>query len=422
MVGRNCCLFMNMVSGPRALIEGAMRFGRRLAAMLACCALLPLPAVAGPTLLFEAATGRILYAEDQDDRWHPASLTKIMTAYLVFEALKAGKITLETKLAYSEAAHVQPPSKIGLPVGAEMEVGTALRALIIKSANDVAVVLAEGIGGSEAAFVAHMNATAQRLGMTRTHFVNPNGLPAAEQVTTARDLARLSRAVVRDFPEYAAYWAEPEMRLGRVRLVTHNGLLKTYDGTDGIKTGFICDSGYNIVASATRDGVRLVAVVLGEASGMDRTLRTQALLDHGFTTYGWKQVFNPPSIENLPYSQETKEAISLRQSIMATECGNRRRSARVAQARAKAKAQRVAAAAAKKDGAAKEAKGGKAAPAKDGKAIAAPAPGKTPAKATKPAVKGDGGGVAAKPAPVMESRPKAAAAAPAAGGAAAAKP
>lgn len=401
-----------------------MRFGRQLAAILAFCAALPLPAVAGPTLLFEASSGRILYAEDQDDRWHPASLTKIMTAYLVFEALKAGKITLETKLTFSEAAHIQPPSKVGLPVGAEMEVGTALRALIIKSANDVAVALAEGIGGSEAEFVARMNATAQRLGMTRTHFVNPNGLPAAEQVTTARDLGRLSRAVVRDFPEYAAYWAEPEMRIGRARLVTHNGLLKTYEGTDGIKTGFICDSGYNIVASATRDGVRLVAVVLGEATGMDRTLRTQALLEHGFNTYAWKQVFNPANIENMPYSQESKDAVSLRQSIMATECGNRRRAARVAQARAKAKAQRVAAAA-KKDAQGKDAKGGKGGAVKDSKAATASGASET-AKGAKPAVKSDGGGAAAKsatkPATVVETRPKATAAAPAPAAGGAAKP
>lgn len=385
-----------------------MRICGWLAAILAFGGISAVPAAAGPTLLFEAASGRVLYAEDQDDRWHPASLTKIMTAYLVFEALKAGKVALDTKLAYSEAAQAQPPSKIGLPVGAELEVGTALRALIIKSANDVAVLLAEGIGGTEALFVERMNATAKRLGMTRTHFVNPNGLPAAEQVTTARDLARLSRAVVQDFPEYAAYWAEPDMRLGRIRLVTHNGLLKTYEGTDGIKTGFICDSGYNIVASATRAGVRLVAVVLGESTGADRTLRTQALLEHGFNTYGWKQVFNVADVETLPYGGEAREAASIRHSVMATECGNRRARARVAQARAKAKKERVAAAAPKTKAEGATAK------AKDAKA-STPAVAKAKEAKASPAA-GDAAKPAPRPATAVDSRPKAAAAAPASGG------
>jgi D-alanyl-D-alanine carboxypeptidase len=294
----------------------------------------------------EAQSGRILYAEDPDDGWHPASLTKIMTAYVVFQALKSGKVKLETKFPHSEAAAAQPPSKLGLPVGAELEVGTALRALIIKSANDVAVLLAEGIGGTEAQFVEEMNATAKRLGMTRTHYVNANGLPAAEQVTSARDLARLARAAYQDFPEYASYWSAADMRVGRIRLVTHNGLLKTYEGTDGMKTGFICDSGYNIVASATRDGTRLIAVVLGAASGNDRTLRTQALLEHGFNTHAWKQVFDTPNIDTLPYMAEAKDAISIRQTVMASECGWRRRAvSRVVQARAKARQQQRSAAA-----------------------------------------------------------------------------
>src|SRR5512134_2239314 len=216
---------------------------------------------AGPTLLFDAGNGMVLYAEDADDQWHPASLTKIMTAYVTFAAIKAGKVTLETKIACTEAASLQPPSKVGLPVGAEMTIDVALRALIVKSANDVAVMLAEALAGSEQAFVEEMNATARRLGMTRTRFVNANGLPAAEQVTTARDLAKLARAIVTDFPEHAHYWSMPEVRIGNVRLRSNNGLLKTFDGADGLKTGFICDSGYNVVASATREGRRLMAVV-----------------------------------------------------------------------------------------------------------------------------------------------------------------
>jgi len=183
------------------------------------------PAAAGPALLLDAADGRILYSEDADNQWHPASLTKIMTAYVTFEALKEGKLTLASKIGCSELANSQSPSKVGLPVGAEMTVETALQALIVKSANDVAVMLAEAVSGSQEAFVERMNATAARLGMTRTKFANANGLPAPEQVTTARDLARLARAVLRDFPEHASLWSMLEMRLGKRRLHTHNGLL-----------------------------------------------------------------------------------------------------------------------------------------------------------------------------------------------------
>ena len=167
--------------------NGKQNRGRRLmapgwsAAVIALLGIVPVHA--GPALLFDPGTGVVLYAEDVDDAWHPASLTKVMTAYLAFEALKAGKITLDTKFKMSELAFEQPPSKIGLPVGAEMDVNTALQALIIKSANDIAMLLAEGIAGSQDDFVEKMNATARRLGMTRTTFVNPNGLPADTQVT-----------------------------------------------------------------------------------------------------------------------------------------------------------------------------------------------------------------------------------------------
>ncbi len=251
---------------------------------------LSLPASAGPTLLFDAAEGRVLYAEDPDNQWHPASLTKIMTAYIAFEAIKEGKLALDQKIPCSELANSQAPSKVGLAVGTEMTVDTALQALILKSANDVAVMLAEAISGSQDAFVDRMNGTAGKLGMTRTKFANPNGLPAPEQVTTARDLAKLTTAVVRDYPQYAHLWSAVDMRLGKRRVRTHNGLLTNYEGADGLKTGFICDSGFNVVASATRDGRKLVAVVLGEATGGERTARAANLLEYGFQTYKWKEL------------------------------------------------------------------------------------------------------------------------------------
>lgn len=319
---------------------------RLIGVILALAALLPLPAAAGPALLFEASSGKVLYAEDQDNQWHPASLTKIMTAYVAFEAIKEGKVALDSKLVCSEAANKEPPSKIGLPVGSEMSVELGLKALIVKSANDVAVMLAEAISGNVEGFVARMNATAKKLGMTRTHFVNPNGLPAPDQVTTARDLAKLSRAVLRDFPEYAELWSMPMVQIGKMRLASHNGLLKTFEGADGLKTGFICDSGFNVVASATRDGTRLMAVVLGEPSPNERALRAASLLEHGFQSYGWKTIFNTTDIDNMPIAADPKGPVSIRQSVMSWDCGYRSRAVVKAQtlksrtARAKARHKR----------------------------------------------------------------------------------
>ncbi len=361
-----------------------MRSNKALAVLLAGLLWATGSAFAGPALLFDPSDGRVLYAEDADDQWHPASLTKIMTAYLTFEALKAGKITLETKITCSEAAHQEPPSKVGLPVGADMTVDLALQALIVKSANDVAVMLAEAVGGSQQAFVEQMNATAKRLGMTRTKFVNPNGLPAPEQVTTARDLAKLARAAVTDFPEYAHYWAMEGMHIGKRRLGSHNLLLKTFEGADGLKTGFICDSGYNVVASATRDGHRLMAVVLGAQTGHERAIRAASLLEHGFQQYGWTTLFNTTSIDNMPIAPDAKGITTMRETVAAWECGRARRLSRVARARharAKAAAARAKAAAEKKiahqkkTGQSADAKGALAPVASDGKAGAAKAQG-----------------------------------------------
>jgi D-alanyl-D-alanine carboxypeptidase len=296
----------------------------RLLAVTTAVLLAP-SAWAGPALLLDSSSGKILYAEDQDNQWHPASLTKIMTAYVVFDAIKAGKISLQTKIGCSELANSQPPSKVGLPVGAEMTVETALQALIVKSANDVAVMLAEAVADSQDAFVAQMNATASRLGMTRTKFANANGLPAQEQVTTARDLAKLAVAVVKDYPEHAALWAMVDMRIGNRQLRTHNGLLANYDGADGLKTGFICDSGFNVVASATRDGTRLIAVVLGEASGRERTMRAAGLLEHGFQTHAWKMLFAPQSLDSMPMAEDAKGPMTMRQAVISYECGTARK-------------------------------------------------------------------------------------------------
>lgn len=304
-----------------------MRAGWFSAAVSALTLLTGGPALAsGPALVFDPSDGMVLYAEDADDHWHPASLTKIMTAYVTFEAVKTGKLKLDQRISYSERAQGQPPSKLGLHVGATLTIDQALKALIIKSANDVAVMLAEAIDGSQPEFVARMNRTAQRLGMTRTIFVNPNGLPAPEQVTTARDLAKLARATIKDYPEYMAYWSMFNAKIGSILIGSHNGLLRSFQGADGMKTGFICDSGFNVVASATRDGRQIMAIVLGEPTSGHRTIRAASLLEHGFESYAWKQLFNhAQNIDSMPIATDAKAVMSVRQAVLSFECGTARR-------------------------------------------------------------------------------------------------
>jgi D-alanyl-D-alanine carboxypeptidase len=343
------------------------------------------PASAGPALLFDPANGKVLYAEDQDNQWYPASLTKMMTAYLVFDALRTGRLKPDQKIPVSAKAFEQVPSKVGLPVGAELPVETALHALIIKSANDCAVMLAEAVAGNEEGFVKLMNDTARRLGMSKTNFVNANGLPAEGQVTTARDLARLTRALMRDYPQYMPLWGLTEMHVGKLKLHNHNGLLRTFEGADGIKTGFTCDSGFNVVASATRDGRKLVAVVLGEPSGRDRTVRAASLLDHGFQMYDWKQIFNTTTVDTLPPAADAKGVVSVRKQVVSWNCNGRPRKVPVAKRVRKGTATAAAAAKAKnakaKAGVAQPA--AKAAPAKKSHPAATPrAAAQTPSGAT----------------------------------------
>jgi D-alanyl-D-alanine carboxypeptidase len=275
------------------------------------------------------ADGNVLYAEDHDLPWHPASLTKIMTAYITFVAIQDGTLTLETKIGCSKLANSQGPTKVGLPVGATITVEAALQSLIMKSANDVAVMLAEAVSGSHEAFVDYMNGTAGRLGMTRTKFANANGLPDPQQVTTARDMGKLAAAVVRDFPQYAPMWSMLEMRIGKLRLHTHNGLLTNYAGADGMKTGFICDSGFNVVASATRAGRKLIAVVLGESTGQERSVRAAGLLEHGFHTYRWKSLFTPRTLDTLPVDENAKLSVTKARRVISHVCGTGGRAVKV---------------------------------------------------------------------------------------------
>ena len=234
-------------------------------------------------LLVEAETGKVLQAENATYPWYPASVTKLMTAYVTLKAVKEGRITLDTLFSVSPTAASQSPSKMGFRPGTQVTVDNALKMMLVKSANDMAVVLAEGVGGSIDGFSALMNQNAQRLGMTQTSYVNPNGLPADGQITSARDLAILARAIIKDLPEYEYFVHIPSIRYGRRITQNFNKLIGRYPGADGFKTGFICAAGYNLVASATRNGKRLIAVVLGASSGQARAVKAIQLLDRGFS-------------------------------------------------------------------------------------------------------------------------------------------
>lgn len=235
-------------------------------------------------LLVEADTGKVLQAENATYPWYPASVTKLMTLYVTLQAVKQGRITLDTLTTVSPVAAAQSPSKMGFRAGTQVTIDNALKMMMVKSANDMAVVLAEAVGGSVDGFADMMNQTAEKLGMTQTHYVNPNGLPADGHVTSARDLAILARAIIHDEPEYEYFVHIPAMKFGKRVTRNFNKLIGRYPGADGFKTGFICASGYNLVASATRNGRRLIAVVLGANSGQDRAIKAAQLLERGFST------------------------------------------------------------------------------------------------------------------------------------------
>ena len=281
--------------------------------------LAPVGASAGPALVFEPYNGTVFYAEDPDVPWFPASLTKLMTAYVAFQAMKEGTVKPDTKAICSKKATEQAPSKLWLKQGESITLETALKLLIVKSANDVALMIAETVAGSEEAFILRMNEAAKRLNMTRTNFANPHGLPNDRQISSARDMAKLARAIIIEFPEHAELFTVREVQVGKQVLRTHNALLINYPGADGMKTGFICDSGFNVVASATREGRKLVAVVLGEPSSATRRERAMNLLDNGFKRYFWKSLFGT-SLDGLAMQASLRESpVHLRNTI----CGGK---------------------------------------------------------------------------------------------------
>ncbi|MFN8981094.1 MAG: D-alanyl-D-alanine carboxypeptidase family protein [Alphaproteobacteria bacterium] len=237
-------------------------------------------------IVLEARTGTILIDAGADEPRYPASLTKMMTLYMLFEALRDGKTHLGSRVVMSEEAASRPPSKLGIPPGGGLTVEQAILALVTKSANDVAAAVGEHIGGSEERFAQMMTMRARSLGMTQTRFRNASGLPAWEQVTTARDMATLGRRLFTDFPNRYHYFGTVHFAWGRAQIRNHNRMLGDYDGADGIKTGFINASGFNIVTSAQRDGVRLVGATFGGSSWVERDRHMGALLDQGFARMG----------------------------------------------------------------------------------------------------------------------------------------
>jgi len=242
------------------------------------------PARADALLLVDVDSGKVMRERNATHPWHPASVTKLMTTYVTLKAVRDHRIELDSLFTVSANAVAQNPYKMGFKVGTEVTVDNALKMLLVHSPNDIAVVLAEGVSGSIEKFSEEMNAEARRLGMTQTNWVNPNGLPADEQITSARDLAILARALIREFPEYDYYWHIASIRLGRRIYRNTNRLIDAYAGADGMKTGFICASGFNLVATATRGGKRLIAVVLGAKSSTSRAVKAAELFELGFGT------------------------------------------------------------------------------------------------------------------------------------------
>ena len=272
--------------------------GRR--AIIAIAAMLAIGAVsarATPYLVADADSGQVLLQSEATAQWYPASLTKLMTVYVALDAVRAGKLTLDTPLVMSARAARMPPSKMGFRPGTEVTLDNALKMLMVKSPNDVAVMVAEGVSGSVEAFASDMNAAGQRLGLQELHFVNPNGLHDAAHVSSARDMAMIARALLREFPDHADLFDIGALQLGNQYIANHNGLLGRYPGADGMKTGFTCPAGFNVVASANHSGRRLIVVVLGAPTARSRNQEAADLFDRGFAMGG-----GSGSLESLPSS------------------------------------------------------------------------------------------------------------------------
>ncbi|MDQ0396276.1 D-alanyl-D-alanine carboxypeptidase family protein [Labrys monachus] len=280
-------------------------FARAAATGFVACLVLGLAretAAANPTIVVDAASGKVLEAHDATRPWYPASLSKLMTLYTVFKALKDGRVDGGMPIAISPRAARQAPSRMGYPVGTMITIDDALKMLVVHSANDIAVALAEGVSGSVDNFAAEMNANAKALGMAQSYWVNPNGLPDPRQVTSARDMALVADAIITQFPQYDQLFRIQTIRSGDSVLRTHNALVYRYPGTDGMKTGFTCAAGFNVVATATRNGRKLITVVMGAPTPKERTNQAVALFESNYDNQGGGLFTSAPLAAQLPAS------------------------------------------------------------------------------------------------------------------------
>ena len=285
---------------------------------------LPKDSFAGyASIVVDVDNGEVLRARNADTRNYPASLTKIMTLYMTFEALEQGRLKMTSRLKTSKRAAGQTPSKLGLKRADTISVKQAILALVTKSANDVATVLAESLGGTEWEFAQDMTRKARALGMKKTSFRNASGLPNRQQLSTARDMSILALALFKNYPQYYHYFSSRSFRFRGVRHKNHNNLLGVYKGVDGIKTGYIRSSGFNLVASAERDGRRIVAVVMGGKTAQRRDRHMKTLLDNGFIKMAaldrekaLKKLASAPLPPNLPKVRNSASIeLSLEQSL-----------------------------------------------------------------------------------------------------------
>ena len=296
-----------MTARPRALFASVLAW-----AGLACGAAF----AQTPSLVVDAGSGRVLHADHATDPWYPASITKLMTTYVALDQVRQGRLRMDSLLTMSESAAAAPPSKIGLRPGLTLTLDNALKIIMVKSANDVARMIGENIGGSEEGFANLMNQASRRLGMHESRWYNPSGLPDPRQQTSARDMAILARALLNDFPDQRDLFSIGAVQLGNVVMKNHNGLIGRYPGADGMKTGFICSGGFNVVSTATRGGRRLITVVMGYPSARERDLRAADLFDANFGATGW----GATTLEGLPLSASMSPP-----DMRSVVCGPKRR-------------------------------------------------------------------------------------------------
>ncbi len=305
------------------------KFRLALALVLAPLALLAAGgARAEPYLVADFDSGDVLMQSDATEPWFPASTTKLMTTYVALSAVRDGRLTMDTPLTMSARAARLPASKMGFRPGTLVTLDNALKMLLVKSPNDVAWMIAESIDGSVEKFAAEMNATAAKLGMRESHFVNPNGLHDPDHYSSARDLAILTRALLKDFPEHTGLYDIGELQFGRQIIRNHNGLLGHYPGADGMKTGFTCPAGWNLVATADRNGRKLIVVILGGPTPRVRNNEAAMLFDRGFEMSASGQklealpasaVTSPPDMRNeICHGHGRAQMLAMQQEFVAS--------------------------------------------------------------------------------------------------------